>query len=278
MTGTEAIVQGHYGRGGLLQRIEAALREAGKDPQNLAVEDLHSLDQLHGRGILATTELVKHAALRPGLRVLDLGCGIGGASRYLTKMCGCTLTGLDLTPEFVEVARALTERCGLGGRIEFHQGSALALPFADASFDRVWCHNVTMNIQDKPKLAAEMARVLVRGGRFVCAEVELGPAGSPIFPMPWANDPQSSFLVAPAEMRASLEGAGLRIVEVIDETPAILAFRNEMAARAARGEPPLMRNDVAMGGRGDYAVRARNMQKCSAEGSIVEQIIVAEKI
>ena len=64
---------------------------------------------------------------------------------------------------------------------------------------------------------------------------------------------------------------------VITETPAILAFRNEMAARAARGEPPLVRNEIAMG-EGDFPVRARNMQKGSAEGSIVEHIIVAEKV
>ncbi len=107
MTGTEAIVQNHYGRGGLLQRLEAALRAAGKDPQHLAVEDLYPFDQLHGRGIVATTELAKRASLSPGLRVLDLGCGIGGASRYLTSACGCVVTGLDLTPEFVEVAKAL---------------------------------------------------------------------------------------------------------------------------------------------------------------------------
>jgi SAM-dependent methyltransferase len=277
MTGTETIVQNHYGRGGLLQRLEAALRAAGKDPQHLAVEDVYPFDQLHGRGIVATTELAEHASLRPGLRVLDLGCGIGGASRYLTSACGCVVTGLDLTPEFVEVAKALSARCGLGARIEFHQGSALDLPFKDASFERVWCHNVTMNIEDKAKLAGEAARVLVRGGLFVCAEAERGPTGAPVFPLPWASDPSSSFLVTPAEMRVVLEGAGFKIVAAIDETPAILAFRNEMAARAARGEPPLVRNEITMG-EGDFPVRARNMQKGSAEGSIVEHIIVAEKM
>ncbi|HUK61025.1 MAG TPA: methyltransferase domain-containing protein [Stellaceae bacterium] len=277
MTGTETIVQGHYGRGGILQRLEAALKATGKDPQKPSIEDLQPYDQLHGRGIVATRELARHASLRSGTRVLDLGFGIGGASRYLTHEHQCVVSGLDLTPEFVEVARTLSERCGLGGRIEFREGNALSLPYKDASFDCVWCHNVTMNIPDKPRLAAEVARVLVRGGRFVCAEAELGPKGEPIFPLPWARDPSSSFLVTPAEMRAALEGAGLRILETIDETPAILAFRNEMAARTARGEPPLMRNDVAMG-ETDFAERARNMQKATGEGRIVEHIIVAEKI
>jgi SAM-dependent methyltransferase len=276
MSGVEATVQGHYGRRPeMLERIEAALKAAGKDPQKLVSADLHPFDQLHGRGIAATTDLVRHAALTPGMRVLDLGCGIGGASRYLAEMCGSIVTGLDLTPEFVEIARVLTARCGLGERIEFRQGSALDLPFAAASFDRVWCHNVTMNIGDKAKLASEVARVLQRGGRFVCAETEQGPGGALIFPLPWASDASSSFLVTPEEMRRALEGAGLGVLEQLDMTPASLAYRQEVQARAARGEPPLQMNEIVMGE--DFLTRGRNMAKCAGERRILEQIIVAEK-
>ena len=113
MTTMEVLVQGYYGRSDLLQRIEARLRTVGVDPQKPGFRDLHPFDQLHGLGILATEEHAVRAGLRPGMHVLDLGSGLGGSSRYLAAVCGCRVSAIDLTPEFVELARILTARCGL---------------------------------------------------------------------------------------------------------------------------------------------------------------------
>src|ERR1700736_2741964 len=170
MTTVEALVQAYYGRSDLLERIEARLRKAGVDPQKPGFRDLHPFDQLHGLGILATEEHAARASVRAGMQVLDLGSGLGGSSRYLAAVCGCRVSAIDLTPEFVELARVLTARCGLADSIDYRQASALALPFEDASFDHVWCHNVTMNIADRVTLAREVARVLRRQGRFSCVE------------------------------------------------------------------------------------------------------------
>jgi ubiquinone/menaquinone biosynthesis C-methylase UbiE len=76
--------------------------------------------------------------VQPGMYVLDVGCGLGGSSRYLAAECGCRVAAIDLTPNFVEAARILTARCGLAERIEFQQANALALPFPDGTFDQVW--------------------------------------------------------------------------------------------------------------------------------------------
>ena len=76
--------------------------------------------------------------------------------------------------EFVEVARELTTRCGLGDRIEFFEVNALDTPFENETFDHVWCHNVTMNIEDKAGLVAEIGRILKPNGRFSCSELALG--------------------------------------------------------------------------------------------------------
>jgi cyclopropane fatty-acyl-phospholipid synthase-like methyltransferase len=75
------------------------------------------------------------ARIQAGTYVLDLGCGLGGASRYLAAECGCQVAAIDLTPNFVEVACILSSRCGLADRVEIRQANALALPFQEGTFD-----------------------------------------------------------------------------------------------------------------------------------------------
>jgi len=275
MADTATTVQLHYGRGGLLERILAALRTAGVDPEKPRFDQLFPFDQLHGAGIAATRDHADRARLKAGMRLLDLGCGVGGCSRYLAAERQCRVAGIDLTPEFVAVARELTRRCGLAPAIEFYEGNALALPFPDASFDHVWCHNVTMNIADKQGLAREVARVLAPGGRFSCMEVAQGPSGIPTYPLPWAMDPATSFLATPAAMRAALEAGGLRVIEQEDITQEALDYAREVAARVARGEPNPNQNGVVMGT--DFLPRARNSAAALAERRILDQFVLAER-
>ena len=275
MATIESVVETHYAIGGILDRIVTALKKAGIDPDRPTYQDLQSFDQLHGRGVAATREHLEHSGIRSDMSVLDLGCGIGGSSRFLAAAAGCRVTGVDLTQEFVDVAQELTRRCGLGEKITYRQANALALPFADATFDHVWCHNVTMNIADKAGLAREIARVLKPGGRFSCSELGKGPSGEPVYPLPWASDISSSFLATPAEMRTTLERAGLRIVQEIDLAEAYKASMAEARERANRGEAPLQTNHIVMGD--DFLERARNSGKGIYAGALVEHLLVAEK-
>ena len=142
-------VAGHYGRAGLVEGILAALAEAGKDIDSLTIDDLAPVDELHSRRRVATEELARMLAPKPDERVLDIGSGLGGPARYLAKVWGCRVTGIDLTAEFVATAIELTRRTGLSDRVDFKQGSALDLPFADGSFDLAWSQNVAMNIADR---------------------------------------------------------------------------------------------------------------------------------
>jgi sarcosine/dimethylglycine N-methyltransferase len=276
MTKGADAVRERYGKSGILDRVNAFLLERGIDPEHPTYEDLFLCDQLHGRGIEATRDHIERAGINSSMQVLDLGCGVGGCSRAIAATCGCRVTGIDLTPQFIEVARELTRRCRLTDRIEFRQADALDLPFADATFDHVWCHNVTMNIQDKRKLASEVARVLKRGSRFSCFEVGQGPGGELIFPLPWATDASASFLVTPAMMRQALEQGGLRISAEVDLSDTSIAFRSEMRARAERGEPPLTAPHVIMGD--EFGDAARNMGRCVVEKRVVEQFVLAEKL
>jgi ubiquinone/menaquinone biosynthesis C-methylase UbiE len=160
--------------------------------------------------------------------------------------------------------------------IEFREGDALHLPFAEGSFDHVWCHAVSMNIPDKKKLASEVARVLRPGGRFSCYEMEQGSGGPLIFPLPWATDSSASFVVTPTEMRRALEDGGLRVVEQTDISELNIQYAKETRARAERGEPPVTANYVVMGA--DFAERLKNASKCAMEGRVVEQFILCEKV
>ena len=210
MSDVTAEVERHYGRGGLLDRILAALKEAGKDIDHLTIDDLAPIDELHSRRRQATKDLASMLAPKPGERVLDIGSGLGGPARYLAKVCGCRVTGIDLTAEFVATAADLTRRAGLAGQVDFQQASALDLPFPDASFDLAWSQNVAMNIADRPRYYAEMRRVLVPGGRLAIQDVAQGPGGPPHYPVMWADTPATSFLRTPEETRTLLEAAGLQ--------------------------------------------------------------------
>ena len=251
----------HYGDRRLVPRIDDALRTAGVDPQTPSYRHLWPYDQLHSRGIVGTQEHAERARIGAGMYVLDLGCGLGGASRYLAAECDCRVAAIDLTPNFVEVARILTARCGLADRVEIREANALALPFQNGTFDHVWSYAVTMNIVDKEGLAREVARVLKPGGHFLCNEIEQGRAEAPAFPLPWATDEASSFIVSPAAMRTALEASGLSILEQVDLTPTRLGDT---------GRRPIVERD-------DFPVRLQNLQSCLADGRLLAQFILAEK-
>lgn len=239
MSATNDGLRRHYEHGGLLERILAGLQAAGKELSSLTHEDLAPVDEFHSQGRAATKALAELGQVPRGARVLDLGSGLGGPARYLAAEFDCDVVGIDLTPEFCEVASALSERVGLGERTRFRVGDATNLPLEEATFDLVWTIQMQMNVDDKAHLYAEVARVLRPGGRFVCQEVCLGN-GEPLeYPVPWATTPAQSFLVAPDAMRALINAAGLLDVVWRDITEEAIAWRKAQVAKmhAASGKP-----------------------------------------
>src|SRR3954447_13234738 len=207
----------HYGSGNynnvvIADRILAALREASGPDAPVTPEALAPIDHFHGRGVLATVELVALLKPEPGERLLDIGSGVGGPARWIAAKCNVHVTGVDLTPEFCAAARALNAVCGMTDRVTIVEGSALDLPVPDAAFDRAYSQNVVMNIADKPRFYREALRALRPGGVLALSNVCAGEAGEPYFPVPWATTRDTSFLAAVAQTRTDLEAAGFEIV------------------------------------------------------------------
>ncbi|HEY4041090.1 MAG TPA: methyltransferase domain-containing protein [Rhodopila sp.] len=261
---TEQVAQ-HYGRGGVLDRILAGLAQAGKDLDHLTIDDLAPVDEFHSRRRLATQELAAMLAPRAGDHVIDVGSGLGGPSRYLAATCGCHVSGIDLTPEFVAAATALTARVGLSAQVDFRVGSALDLPFPDASFDCAWSQNVAMNIADRPNYYAEMHRVLRSGGRVAIQDVAAGNGSALDFPMMWADRPEISFLRTPAETRTLLQAAGFRVEQWIDNTETAIAEAEAERARNPSG-PPILGIHLVVGS--GFREKMRNGQGAMMEGRI----------
>src|SRR5690606_11304392 len=117
-------------------------------------------------GAPVATDLIRHAALRQGERVLDVACGTGVAARLAAQQVGAmgTVAGLDVHPGMLAVARSATPP---GTPIEWHEASAEAMPLSDASFDVVLCQMGLQFMRDKQAALREMRRVLVRGGRLI---------------------------------------------------------------------------------------------------------------
>jgi SAM-dependent methyltransferase len=112
--------------------------------------------------------------LAPGERVLDLGSGAGTDSLVAAQMVGAEghVTGIDMTPEMLAKARAAAAELG-ATHVEFVEGEAERLPFADESFDVVISNGVIDLIPDKDAVFAEVFRVLVPGGRIQIADVTI---------------------------------------------------------------------------------------------------------
>ncbi len=225
---TERLIREHYRRDDLEEVVCSALLRVGVDINAVRVQDLAGLDQLHAGSVPATEYLLDALELTAGMTLLDVGSGVGGPARLGAARNGCRVTGIDLSPDFVDLARSLTQWVGLTALVTFDVGSATALPYEDGSFARAMLNHVGMNISDKARVFAEVRRVLEPDGLFAVYEQMRTGAGELTYPLPWAEDERASF-VESRELYAQLLNSAGFIVER-DE--------NRAAALAAAGPPP----------------------------------------
>jgi ubiquinone/menaquinone biosynthesis C-methylase UbiE len=195
-----------------------ALQAQGIVPGQATADDLYALDMNHMGGLAATDALAEMAHLRPGQRVVDVGAGVGGPARRMAHQYGARVWGVELSEAVYQTAVRLTALVGLHDQVQFHQGSALALPFADSAFDVVVMQHVAMQIAEKDQLFGECVRVLVSGGVLALHEIFAGEVGPPHFPLAWATEPSMSSLETFAACAARLARLGCQVGAFVDRS------------------------------------------------------------
>lgn len=201
--------QQHYAAHDIEEKILAALRKAGLNPEHkLTPLELGALDHFHTGGYLSSMQLQDLSRVQPGDRILDIGAGLAGAARMLAASTGCQVDCIELSDDYCVGAALLNRLTGLQALVKIFRGSATDMPFTDNSYDVAWMQNVGMNIQDKDRLYREISRVLKAGGRFAFQEMTAGNTDPLLFPLPWAADSSDNFLMSADEISAALANYG----------------------------------------------------------------------
>jgi len=149
-------------------------------------------------------------------KILDVGCGLGGPARYYAKEFKCHITGVDITPSFIEIGNNFNRLTSMSTMVDLYVGNGEKLEFEDEVFDGAYSQHVTMNISDRMKFFSEIYRVLKKGSFFAFTEHGLGPEGDPIFPLPWADNQEMSFLLPLENTNAILKEIGFQNIKIIE--------------------------------------------------------------
>jgi SAM-dependent methyltransferase len=128
----------------------------------------------HGQRSVEEAAAFLLPALRPGMRLLDVGCGPGSITRgFAERLAPGRVIGLDLSEETLAAARRDAAERGLDN-LEYDRGSVYAMPYADASFDVVYAHQVLQHLREPAAALGEMLRVLRPGGLVAVRDVDWG--------------------------------------------------------------------------------------------------------
>lgn len=268
------LVAEHYSHGNLIGAIEAAISSMGKTTDQLSIDDLGPVDEFHIGGRVATENLLGQLKFTASDHVLDLGCGLGGASRFIADKFHARVTGVDLTQEFIDTGNKLNHWLGLNNQISLQQGSILSLPFEDESFDGALMLHVGMNIDDKDALFKEAYRVLKPGSRFGIYDIMKTGDGNLTYPVPWATEQSTSRLASSDQYQQALQQAGFKTGEINNRREFGLEFFKQMKAKnEANGGPPPLGLHTLM--QASTPIKLKNMVENIAAENIAPIEIIA---
>ncbi len=275
MTDANVITQ-HYTLGNLINVIRDGVEQLGKSIDEVTIDDLAPVDEFHIGGRIATEAFLDQLGITSEHHVLDVGCGLGGSSRFAAQRYGCRVTGVDLTPEYVETGNVLCKWVGLDKLIRLQVEDATALPHPAGSFDRVYMMHVGMNVADKASLVSELYRVVRPGGKVGIYDIMQISEGDLAFPVPWATEPGGSSVSPPGVYRSALESAGFNIIAERNRREFAIEFFAQLQARVSgAGGLPQLGLHILMG---DTApVKVKNMIENVSLNLVAPVELIVEK-
>jgi len=199
-------------------KILDSLPDGSVDSSQLA-----GLDQFHVMGLAATEQLAQIAGIERGAAILDAGSGLGGPSRYLASTYGCRVIGAGTFRRRLSPWHSCSRKEPVWTPWSATRSLTLALPFPDSHFDVVWTQHVVMNIPDRERVYREFRRMLRPGGKLAFFDVLATDASLELhFPVPWAENSETSFLFTQDETSSVLVTAGFTISAWNDVTIEVL--------------------------------------------------------
>lgn len=117
--------------------------------------------------------------LKPGMKALDVGCGVGGPARNIARFSGANIVGLNNNDYQIRRGTVKNAVQGLAEQVQFVKGDFMAMPFKDGEFDAVYAVEATCHAPDRVGCFSEVARVLKPGGYFCCYEWATTPGYNP---------------------------------------------------------------------------------------------------
>lgn len=257
---------GQYSSTNLIEKIISALKGKGVDLDNLKPADLVAFEEFHIGGRKTTRKLSSLTEIKSTMKVLDIGCGIGGPARTLALEFGCDVTGIDISDDYIEAAIFLSEKLGLSDKTDFVCGEVREIPFEDNSFDIIWSQHLIMNIKEKELLLSEIKRVLKPGGVYLFHEAFSKRGREIIYPVFWADNDDVSFLVEQAEYLGMIEKAGFKIDIVNDVSKeSEIFFEKVIAYNSSKGVNPLSLNLLVQN---DFEMKIENMYENLLKGNM----------
>jgi len=225
-----AVVTTAYGERDLLAKVQELLGQRD-DTSPLQPDDI-PVDQYHSGGREAVYRVIEELNIVPDDRVLDVGSGFGGPARVIAAHTGATVHGVDITTEYVDVARWLTEQTGQQDRVHF-TNSEIAEFVAAEPFDVALTMHVQMNVEGKSSWYRSIGEHLRSNGTLAIWEICSTDNSALTWPMPWSVTGDNSFVVTQPELRRAIENAGFETTTWVDDS----AWLKEWFAAAIAAGP-----------------------------------------